>query len=570
MSAITQIWLQQPLAFARVGGSSTPLPAFRWSQPDLRPRGSGKTMIVPANSFSVDDDGTLTEVEAQQFTLLKDKEGIRPVCPFFELHGNWVGQDLARDGTAITRQVLEKAGLQLSSLTWRIAHANHKAFSLTGSPGDRIEAALQMQGDDFRRHDLMGCSPAAANPLVPQNSPILMGKLQVIQPPNDHSAIRLRFFAPPGHAYGPTNLAQRLTNKSLFDRLLSLFGLNSEWKEFELPPQRCTLNPAAAWPQYQLVTWRQILCAVPRIVTRFRAFRALFGKQVTRSELARFIVGPKTDVGKLPPGLYASLTGEGAILSSLGLVDDLGDGIISCEIAGSGLRPARARIVVSPPHFSPDRRPPISIADDLADRTKRADPRALDWAGAANWPLAEQEIDDLLDRAFETAGASNLDAWNETLRQENEADAVYREDVWTPPKPGEPIFRDTRNTTVLDLPLTEEGRWRHRRNSADEFFEQLLRDDPGLLDRVLRNQNSPESLYYDTKMPALMRGSDRRPMHLTRRQHEAFKKWLEALRLRQAAGAGGLAGGGAGAAGGAAGPQAGPVQGGGGAPGGRT
>jgi hypothetical protein len=534
MPALRRIWLQQPLAFARVGGSSTPLPSFQWSKPDLRPRGTGKTMIIPADTFVVDaDTGIMSKLPDQQFTLLKDKEGIRPVCPFFELHGEWDGQQAGK--TAITRQVLEAAGLKLSSLVWRMAHANLKASSLTNDDGDRIEANLEIGGEDFTRHTLLGRSPAnAATPLVPKDRPIPMGKLQVIQPTAEYPEVRVRFYAPPGHAYGPTNLTDRLTKTSgLIDKIISWTSMNKDWKTFELPAERCTLNPSSAWPKYQIVTWRQIIAALPRVILNLRSFIKLC-RQVTRSELARFIMGPKTDAGKLPPGLFASWFGQGAVLTSLGLVDDLGDGIISCEIPGVGI--ARARLVVAPPIFSPDRRPPVSIADDLTDRVARADVRKDDWVDARNWAQAEAEMDDLLDRAFETAGAANLDAWGEVLRQENESDAVYRGDAWTPKDPSKPIFRDMKNTTVLDLPLSEEGRWRHRRNTADEFFEQLLRDDDKLLKRWIRDPDDPQALYYDTRMPALMRGSDRRPLHLTRRQLEAFRKWVAELRKQQQTG----------------------------------
>jgi len=34
-------------------------------------------------------------------------------------------------------------------------------------------------------------------------------------------------------------------------------------------------------------------------------------------------------------------------------------------------------------------------------------------------------------------------------------------------------------------------------------------------------------------MPALMRGPDRRPLHLTRRQLTALRRWAEQLRVRQ-------------------------------------
>jgi hypothetical protein len=36
--------------------------------------------------------------------------------------------------------------------------------------------------------------------------------------------------------------------------------------------------------------------------------------------------------------------------------------------------------------------------------------------------------------------------------------------------------------------------------------------------------------YYDHKMPALMRGSDRYPMHITRRQYDLLVAWVRRLR----------------------------------------
>src|SRR5713226_6264847 len=137
---IRKVWLQQPIAFARVGPSRTPLSAFRWTQPDLRPRGTGRTTITPAATFDVDaTTGVPTRRgEEEEFTLFRDEDGIRPVAPFFELHGDWDGR--AEQSTALTTRVLEENGLSLSSLTWDIHHANHKAYSLTRAEGDRVEA----------------------------------------------------------------------------------------------------------------------------------------------------------------------------------------------------------------------------------------------------------------------------------------------------------------------------------------------------------------------------------------------------------------------------------------------
>jgi hypothetical protein len=528
---IRKIWLQQPIAFARAGLSATPLDAFRWTEPDLRPRGSGRTTIAPGTTFEVDPgSGVLHEKKPGDFTLFRDKDGIRPVCPFFELHGDWDGRQPG-ESTALTQ---ERVG-SLSALTWHIHLANHKAFSLTHAAGDRVEAEMRISGADHARHDLVGHSPAGApRPLVPRHPGIRMGAIQLVQPSDEQPQIRLRFFAPPGHAYGPTDLEQRLRQSmGFFGRLAALLGFSEDFSKFHLPADRCIVNPDAAWPQYQLLTYGEALRGALRSLRRLSSARTLWSlarySSVQQSQLLRFLMAPTRDVGRLPPGTYAWRPGKRALLSSLGLIDDLGDGIITCALANGCS--ATARIVVCPPHFSPDRRPPVSLADALTDRTRRADVRAPQW-NEAGWGEAEAEIDDLLDRAFETSSASNLDAMADGLGQENASMAASPANPPPRLEPGRLLWPKLRNKTVLDLPLTEQGRWRHRRNSSDEFFEQLLRDTADPMKRWLRDPSDPQSLYYDIRMPALMRGPDRHPLHLTRRQLGAFRRWLERLRAR--------------------------------------
>ena len=525
---IRDAWLQQPIAFARVGTSTTPLAAFQWTEPDLRPSGSGRTSIAPAPTFEVDSaSGELRQCERAEFTLFRDENGIRPVCPFFELHGDWEGRK-SGESTALTKAVIGS----LDSLTWHIQLANHKAYCLTHAGGDRVEAEIEIRGEDHARHDLVGFSPENEdNPLVPRNPGIKMGAVQFVRPTDERPEIRLRFYAPAGHAYGPADLDQRLAERpDLLGRVASSIG--EDFTDFHLPKERCILNPKAAWPRYKLLSSGELIRGLLRGTRRFSSLVALVRHfRVQRSELLRFLLGPTRDAGKLPPSTFAWRVGGGALLSSLGLIDDLGDGIVTCTLPNG--RSAKARIVVCPPHFSPDRRPPVSIADNLADRMRRPDVRSSDWTNDANWNEAEAEIDDLLDRAFETSAASNLDALMDDLRSENESDAVYRDDPAPPCDPGGLLWPNLRNETVLDLPMTEQVRWRHRRNSADEFFEQLLRETPDVVDRWIRDPSDPQSLYYDRRMPALMRGSDRRPLHLTRRQLGALRRWVERLRARR-------------------------------------
>src|SRR3954454_18024894 len=81
--AIQAIFVTPGLAFARLGGSSTPLSAYDWI--DTRaPRADGETTIAPAWSLPVQPDGS-----AQPFLPdtvgFRDGDLIRPVAPFYEI-----------------------------------------------------------------------------------------------------------------------------------------------------------------------------------------------------------------------------------------------------------------------------------------------------------------------------------------------------------------------------------------------------------------------------------------------------------------------------------------------------
>ena len=54
------------------------------------------------------------------------------------------------------------------------------------------------------------------------------------------------------------------------------------------------------------------------------------------------------------------------------------------------------------------------------------------------------------------------------------------------------------------------------------MLEDRLREAPDLMDRWLRPPLDPNP-FFDRRMPALMRGSDGRPIHLTRRQYELLQ-----------------------------------------------
>jgi hypothetical protein len=251
--------------------------------------------------------------------------------------------------------------------------------------------------------------------------------------------------------------------------------------EFVLPAERLILDPAASWCGFGL----------------------------TGDD-------PRTN----PNGLFAGAAQN----SSAGLVDDVCDGFIRVSLTGVGA--AVARIVVGPPDFAPDRRPVVSAADGLADRVARE--AVHDAAYAADRDLTSREVRDLFERALETMENINVDAQNdrvtgfENLRIAAQLgrlpeDADGRAFPTRPPLPGRP------------LPLSDGGRALHRRFVALEVIEDILREQPQLLETYVREPRTEEP-YYDRRMPALMRGSDRAPMHLTRRQYDLLRVWMAALR----------------------------------------
>jgi hypothetical protein len=472
---IQKLWLYPPMAIARLGASDTPCDNFHWGANDMRPRGTGQTTIQPAETLHVAADGAVTSSIPSEITF-KDAQGFKPVCPFFELHGEWSTETGVETGP-ITPQVLAKFGLTIKDLQWKVEVANLKPHHYTLSKGDRIVATVELTGDVTERHLLLGISPQdAQQPLASLDKPLPLGSIQLTCPTDEFPEIRLRFTPGKGAVYGPTNLKERLEN------LNQRVGNNSTWKNFELPPEHLILNPEATWCKF---------------------------------------VATNEDSRTNPGGLYAA---EDDTAISLGLVDDVGDGVISCSLAG--VAQAKARIVVGPPDYAPDRRPVTSLADGLSDRVERDE--VLDPAYVDDLNLTAAEVRDLLERVLETMEAMNLDFQNNRARGENSNIAVFDESQ-PPEAAADKAFPEMEPVLGRPLPLTEFGRQRHRRFISLEVFEDMLRERPELIDKWIREPMTDER-YYDRKMPALMRGSDRYPMHITRRQYQLLLAWANRLR----------------------------------------
>lgn len=543
---IKRIWLYPPLAFARVGGSPKPCENFYWGPDDLMPGGTARTRIIGAETLEVAGDGTVTACPPNGTVIFKDGDCFRPVCPFFELHAAWDEGGTEVEGP-LTTDRLQQFGLSQADLKWRVDVANLKAFHFTASPGDRIAASVEIQGGEFGRQDLRGASPAGENPLVPQGAHIPLGTVQATRPTAEFPEFRLRFTPPSGKVYAPKNVLERVGKlqqvkdpEENFDMVLKqlaegvdaaqvlnnfLLSINTVWKDFDLPKEQRLLNPDAQWPKYRLIGTDHLLAQAANFLPRLAELYARRGRG-DRSELIRAFLGPRADVRNLPPSVFAFAAEPPDFVASLGMVDDMGDGTVSVELREMA---AASRIVIAPPSFAPDRRLPVSIADGLVDRVNRAQVRDPQWAAGNNQLDADAEVADLLDRAFETAGLQNIDAVVDFFREENRNLAWRRGSPFNTQQAADQLWDSELLRSVQKKSLTAVALQRHRRNTTRLLFEAFARETDDWFEAWIRPPADPKR-FYDKRMPGLMRGSDRYPLHLTRRQYEMLKNWSEQRR----------------------------------------
>jgi hypothetical protein len=487
--ALERIWLYPPLAFARLGPSSVPCDNYSWGENDLSPQGSGKTTIVPQETLDVAEDGTVT-ARRPDCVIFKDKEGFRPICPFFELHGEWRLGRRVHEGP-ITQDLLKTLGLVLGAVKWKVVVANLKAYHHTRERDDRIMASVTIRGDDTRRHELPGRS-RGDRPLVPAGKAIPLGSVQVTKLTEAFPECRLRFTPPKGLVYAPTKFNGRVKKVEWKNR-------KSRWRKFRLPAEQLILNDEATWARW--------VPPVKDYVTH-RAHRDV-------------------DLRTMPKETYA-FGDSPDDRKSLGLVDDVSDGFVQCEIGD--LR-AIARVVVAPPHFAPDRRPMVSLADGLTDRVDRAE--VLNRRYLKREPDTTNEIRDFLERVCETQGLMNLDLLNDRSIAANQRIAAAQ--ARRIPGLETKLFPRLPSVEGRPLPLTELGRQRHRRMLSLEVLEDRIREDPLLLERLIRPPVTGDP-FYDQRMPAFIIGSDSRPMHVTRRQYDLLTAWARRLRAKLDAG----------------------------------
>ena len=80
---IMAIFVDPPIAVARLGGSNVPQDAYRWVEAN-NPRSDSNTVVDPWWTLEVLGDGSVEPYMPKEVRL-RDGELIRPVAPFFEI-----------------------------------------------------------------------------------------------------------------------------------------------------------------------------------------------------------------------------------------------------------------------------------------------------------------------------------------------------------------------------------------------------------------------------------------------------------------------------------------------------
>ena len=520
---IQKIFITPAIAIARLGGSTTPQDAYKWvASPN--PRSDGETAIAPDWSLTVQADGT---VEPFKPTSLQFRDGalIRPVCPFFEL---WalMGEPNSAPATwrevRVTPALLTAQGTTLNNLVFQINAKNVKAARRTTNPDLQFGTfpPLQVRADNNAPAPLLAVSPpgvAASRRMIPAGRNIPLGSFQVMKSRPQPAAgstpwaetvnvevIRFRFTPARGHVYGPPQSTQpQPTSAGNF------------------PPveaSRAFLNQNAGW--------------------------AGFDAQSNSFD-------PPQD------------TYDGADVSqnanpSFGVVDDTCEARIEISLRFPGPAPrtlaAAANVFVGPPDFAPDRRPFLSLADELNGRTGDGEARttAMSPTDRDDW------VQDLFERIYETVSLFNLDLWRKVkgikpLTGTRLAPAIPNDNTSEPTRSmgGRDNLRNrlfplqAESKEDVRLPLTAHARMRHRALSDLEGLRDFIAQNPGRLATLIRlpyeaergevsNQNNPIG-FTTMRMPPFMRNSNSGPLTLASWQYDLLMAWVSAIEAAPAA-----------------------------------
>jgi hypothetical protein len=514
---IQRIFVDPPIAVARLGGSTTPQNAYKWVE-SANPRSNADTTIEPDWSLVVQSDGTVEPVLSPSLAF-RDGPLIRPVCPFFELWAS-VGEPGSALATwtevPVTPDLLAKYGITLSSLVITVDAKNFKVSRRMQNPDLQYGTfpPVEIRGDSHAPVRLLAVSPPgipAARRLIPANTNIPLGSVQVLksrpQPapdPNNEwtrlvdgipavsvEVIRFRFTPGRGEFYGPPNAAQPQP-------------LRADVAFAPVEPSRAFLNPNAGWEG--------------------------FNADVASTLDAPADTYDGADVGRE---------------RSLGVVDD------TCELRIEISLPmpapvnqvltASASVFVAPPDFAPDRRPFLSLADELNDRAADGASRTKSMSDNDR----DAWVEDLFQRIYETLSLLNLDLWRRgkaiTLRGSRLTATAIPSDRTSEPSKAMGGRDALRNQSFpfpgvdqdIKLPLTDYAHMRHRALSDLDFLRNFVSQNPGRLATLVRRSFEAERGEVSDgigtttmRMPPFMRNSNAGPLTLAAWQYDLLMAWV--------------------------------------------
>jgi hypothetical protein len=506
---IQGIFINPPIAVARLGASTTPLDSYRWidsSDPHLQ------TVIAPDWSLDIGPDGTVAP-RMPQILIFRDGGLLRPVAPFFEI---WalVGEDGSDpqqwQQEPLTADLLKQAG---GSVTLTVNARNRKAARRARNNSLEFGTfpPVTVNFDNHQGVPLIATSPPGiAHPMIPRDSAgIPLGTLQVLrtqQQPAPGSTdwagevrvdiLRFRFTPARGEFYGPV-------------------GVQNNFNRFApVKPQNAFLNGAAGWAGTLQTPWVE------------------------------------------PADTFDGVERNNETGPSLGIVDDTCSVTFTVTLTLSGRPPstARAAAFVSPPDFAPDRRPFLSLADEFNDRASRT-------IGALATDDFDTWVRDLFERIYETASLFNLDLWrNEratTLPDTDKRPTPIAGDAVTQPgsamggldklrDPNKPIL--AKPSGDVPLPLTERAKERHRDLAELDSLRNMVIEQPQRLRDLVRPPFTLKRPILDTpdapdprnesgagigttnmQMPPFMRQSNGNPLTLVGWQYDLLMQWASGL-----------------------------------------
>lgn len=533
MPNLIHIYFLPPAAVGRLGGSSRPLENFEW-RADPTVHGAAQNVIEPATTLDVAEDGTVTPYRPDVIRF-RDGVSLRPVAPFFELwaliqyreddpHPMLVAAG-AKPGeerdVPLTASLLRAMGGAAASISYTVHLGNRKAARRTGHDGDRFEAVVHVRGDDHERKPLLACTPPqpGVEPLVWADRRIPLGTFQVMRPVRrtdlgiDLDVLRVRYTPATGQVYGPPSAIEAVGTT-----IPSIFEI--------APPANRMLNPKSEWLRYD----------------------GSYSKY-TNPE---------------PWDTYDGADQDQNI--AWGVVDDTCDGTIEASVVVRMQRyTAAARLLVGPPDYAPDRRPFLSLADDLADRDN--DPMEATLAERdAGMDELKTSVADLFERVFETASLINLDGIRRRAINDNGAapvgekppytdnrsmttqDEGYADDRVKAIVPDAPVntLRFTPLVSLAHSPLSHRDElWSFLRNQAERARVMLrpayaqfadLAEQAGASEQPspeFRDPRNPRDQEHDMRMPPYMRDEMARALSLTRRQYIEVLRLIDALEAKK-------------------------------------